>query len=511
MLKKANLIYLIFAASLFSSCKKEFLDKKPQVSVVDENFYKTDQDMIAAINAAYDPLTMESDRLGQQFCLPFLFGDVVSDDALKGGSGDPDQVNFDYFEKFDGKSSFPELLLVWQKNYTGIYRANLVLQFAPKSNASETTKNRVMAEAKFLRAYYHFELVKMFGDVPVVTKVLNPDEYTLEKSPKADVYKQIEADLTEALVLPNKGQIELGRATKGAALALLARVQLYQTRDNSAKWSEVLKNAEAVINSGIYDLETDYSTIHSLAKENGIESVFEIQFTAGVAGRGGDNNSNWGSGNEGTFFNVMTRGRDNGGWGFNCPTKSLLDEFKKEKTKDDKEDPRLKATIIQDGDLVGTEVYKASASNYPFTGTYCRKYVESDKLSLLNPSDGPSNYRIIRFADVLLMAAEAANELGQSENALKYLNRVRARVNMADKTETNKDLLRDIIWRERRVELALEGHRFFDLVRQGRAASVMKATPEGGKFKEGIHEIFPIPLQEVQLSKGKISQNKGYF
>jgi hypothetical protein len=511
MLKKAKLIYLIFAASLFSSCKKEFLDKKPQVSLVDENFYKTDQDMIAAINAAYDPLTMESDRLGQQFCLPFLFGDVVSDDALKGGSGDPDQANFDYLEKFKGESRFQELLLVWQKNYTGIYRSNLVLQFAPKSNASENIKNRVIGEAKFLRAYYHFELVKMFGDVPLVTKVLNPDEYTLERSPKTEVYRQIEADLTDALALPEKGQIELGRATKSAAQALLARVQMYQTLNDQTKWSEVLRNAEAVIKSGIYDLEPDFSTIHTTAKENGIESIFEIQFASGIPGRGGDNNSPWGSGNEGTFLNIMIRGRDNGGWGFNCPTIDLLNEFKKEPMNDSVADPRLKATIIQDGDTVSGEKYIVSAGNYPYTGTYSRKYSERQLNSYLDPSDGPSNYRVIRYADVLLMAAEAANELGNSGDALKYLNLVRKRVNMPAKNETSKDALRAIIWRERRIELALEGHRFFDLVRQGRAAEVMTATTEGKGFKAGTHEVFPIPLTEVQLSKGKITQNKGYF
>lgn len=510
MLKKAQLIYLIFAASLFS-CKKEFLDKKPQVSVVDENFYKTDQDMIAAINAAYDPLTTESDRKGEQFCLPFIFGDVVSDDALKGGSGDPDQGNIGYLEKFNGESRFQELLLAWQKNYTGIYRSNLVIQFAPKSNASENIKNRVTAEAKFLRAYYHFELVKMFGDVPLITKVLNPDEYTLGRSPKADVYRQIEADLTDAASLPAKGQIEMGRATKGAALALLARVQMYQTLDNPTKWSDVLKNSEAVIKSGIYDLEADFSTIHSTAKENGIESIFEIQFASGIPGRGGDNNSPWGSGNEGSFINIMVRGRDNGGWGFNCPSLDLLAEFRKEKNIKGGDDPRLKATIILDGDSVSGEKYIASAANYPFTGTYCRKYSERQLTTYLDPSDGPSNYRVIRYADVLLMAAEAANALGQSGDALKYLNLVRKRANMPEITETNKDALKAIIWRERRIELALEGHRFFDLVRQGRAAEVMVATPEGKNFKAGTHELFPIPLTEVQLSKGKITQNKGYF
>jgi starch-binding outer membrane protein, SusD/RagB family len=514
MLKKYNLICLLILASL-AGCKKEFLKKDPQALTVDQNFYQTNEDMISAVNAAYDPLGWETDRAGAIYANPFFFGDVASDDALKGGGSAGDIANFFNIESFTANAGFPEVLLPWQRYYTGIYRANLVIEKAPLSQADNNIKNRVTGEALFLRALYHFELIKMYGDVPLITKVLTPDEYTLSRTAKAEVFSQIEADFTAAAAaLPVKGSIQIGRATKGAALALLARAQMYQTLVNAGKWTDVLQNSESVINSGIYSLEPNYTDIHTVAHEDGIESIFEIEHASQIAGQGGSGGSNWASGNEGTFTNIMFRGRANGGWGFNCPSKDLLKEFKLETDTAGKEDPRLKATIIQNGDIIlGGESYVADPTVYPNTGTYCRKYVEPLTVitkDALNQSDGPSNGRLIRYADVLLMAAEAANELGQTAKALGYLKMVRDRVGMPEITQTDKILLRGIIWRERRIELALEGHRFFDIVRQGRAASIMQNTIEGYRFTAGKNEVFPIPQSEIDVSKGQISQNPGY-
>lgn len=508
MSKIYSLSCLLIAAASFTACKKEFLEKEPQGRTVDANFYKTGDDMIKALNAAYDPLGWESNREGTIYQVPFFFGDVVSDDTRKGGSGDGDLGNFHFLETFTANSTLPEIWLPWQRAYTGIYRANLVIKNAPDSEASQTLKDRIVAEAKFLRAYYHFELVKFYGDVPLITKVLSPTEYNLTRTPKDQVYAQIEQDLSDAAaVLPPKGSIELGRATKGAAWALLARVQMYQTLANPSKWTQVLQNAENVISSTVYDLEPNYADIHLVEKEHGIESIFEINHGTGMAGQGGSNGSNWATGNEGSFVNVMFRGRSNGGWGFNTPTASLLAEFQNETTVNGDEDPRLAATIIQNGDVVRGETFETHESP---TGLYAGKYIEPLTAFGLNQSDGPSNYRVIRYADVLLMAAEAANELNDPAKALMYLKEVRDRVDMPEITETDKDALRILIWRERRKELALEGHRFFDLVRQGRAAQVMQATPEGTAFRAGVNEVFPIPQLERELTNGQISQNFGY-
>jgi len=507
MLKRNIIIYSLAAASM-ASCGKKFLNKEPLASIVQENFYKTAQDLESAINAAYDPLGWETDRTGSYYSNAFFFGDVVSDDALKGGSSEADQGNWNSLEKFVGNPSFVEISLVWQRFYTGIYRSNLVIQNAPNAQVDEGTKNRILGEAKFLRAYYHFELVKHFGDVPLVTKVLTVDEFNLTRTPKSQVYAQIEADLTEATsLLPAKGGVIAGKATKGAAQALLARTQMYQTLANPGKWAEVLANAEAVISSGLYDLEPNFADVCTIATENGKESVFEVQHEVNMAGQGGDNGSAWTRGNEGTLQNTMTRGRGNSGWGFNCPSKILLDSMKITG------DTRLPATIIRNGDMVLGTAYVIDSTIYPFTGTQSRKYIEDDKAPILNVSDGPSNLRIIRFADVLLMAAEAANALGKDTGSIyKHLNRVRRRAKMPIITvsESDHNRIRQIIWDERRFELAMEGHRFFDIVRQGRAARLIKNTPEGASFREGVNEIFPIPQTEIDVSKGKLTQNPGY-
>jgi len=513
MFKTYNFTCMLIALTLMAGCKKEILEKEPLAKVVDANFYKSEEDITQALSAAYDPIGWESNPGGSIYANPFFFGDVVSDDARKGGNGISDIGNFHFLETFTGNGSYPELLLPWQRYYTGIYRANQVITNVPRSEAPQGVKDRIIAEAKFLRAYYHFELVKLYGDVPLITKVLTPEEYSLTRTPKADVYAQIETDLSEAAaVLPHKGVLnnQDGRATKGAAWALLARVQMYQTLANPSKWDQVLTNSELVINSLKYDLEDNYADIHSVSTEHGIESIFEINHSTGIAGAGGTDNSTWAEGNEGTFINIMTRGRSNGGWGFNVPTLDLLAAFQVEKTTANAEDPRLAATIIQNGDMVHGEAYVTDATVYPNTGLYSRKYIEPITSYGLNQSDGPSNIRVIRFADVLLMAAEAANELNNPTLALQYLKRVRDRVDMPEITETDKTLLRTIIWNERRLELALEGHRFFDLVRQDRAATVMKATVEGSNFDEGVHEVFPIPQVEIELSQGRIKQNFGY-
>lgn len=505
MLKRNIILYTLAAASM-TGCGKKFLQKDPQGVIIQENFYKTSQDLESAINAAYDPLGWETDRKGSVYANAFFFGDVVSDDAVKGGGGQSDQGNWDAIENFIGNPSLQEFLLPWQRFYTGIYRSNLVIESVPNSEADQATKSRITGEAKFLRAYYHFELVKHFGDVPLVTKVLTADEYNLSKTPKAQVYAQIEADLKEAAnLLPEKGAITLGKATKGAALALLARAQMYQTLENPSKWNDVLANAETVINSNVYDLEAKFDDVCKIATENGKESVFEVQHAINMAGQGGDNGGTWTRGNEGTLQNTMTRGRANSGWGFNVPSLNLLDSMSN--------DPRKPSTILVNGDAINGEIFTINKNEYPFTGTLTKKYIEETKAmeKSINVSDGPSNLRIIRFADVLLMAAEAANEISNDTAVVnKYLNRVRLRAGLTKNTIKDKVALRQAIWHERRMELAMEGHRFFDIVRQGRAAEVMSLVPEGKNFRKGVNEVFPIPQTEIDVSKGKLTQNPGY-
>lgn len=505
MLKKNHIIYLMVALSTFS-CGKKFLDKKPQARAVDATFYKTEDDIIAAVNAAYDPLGWDNDASGS-FHIPDFWWDVCSDDAVKGGDGAGDQPYANELETFTARPNNIALSLNWNRWYTGIYRANLVIERAPKSNASKAIRDRVVAEAHFLRALYYQKLVNVFGGVPLVDHVLSSSEYTMPRATEAQIYTLIESDfIAAAAVLPEKGGIEIGRATKGAALGLLARAYLHQTSarfgDPTPKWQKVFSTCETIINSKKYELVADYATIHLVAGEHNSESLFEVENISGTTG--------YGNANEGTIINVMLRGRSEGGWGFNRPSMDLVNEF-------EGGDPRYAATIIDAGRKLydGEDPYvnNTDITKYPFTNKYSRKYIEPIKALESGQSQGPSNVRVIRYSDVLLMYAEAANELGNSSEALAKLKIVRDRVKLPEVTETDKAKLRAKIWHERRVELALEQVRFFDLVRQDRAFEVMsKFSNEegGGLFKKGVNEIFPIPSSEIDMSQGAIVQNPGY-
>jgi hypothetical protein len=302
-------------------------------------------------------------------------------------------------------------------------------------------------------------------------------------------------------VLPEKSEYDpadLGRVTKGAANGLLLKSYVYQS-----KWSEALPVAQTIINSGEYFLDADYSNIFTLAGEHGSGSVFEISFMP-------NSNGDWGNYREGTFVNVYQRARGEfGGWGFNIPTHDFVNEF-------EPNDPRLDATVFQVGDTMGDRgVFTKDATGHTHD-FYAKKYFsnKSEEPTTGDPNvNGHSNERVIRYSDILLMHAEAAFNAGDEATALTSLNMVRARARggnssvLPDVTATGNDLLL-AIWHERRVELGLEGHRFFDLVRQGRAGVVMRA--HGKEFVDGTHELFPIPLSQIQATNGAIVQNPGY-
>ncbi len=505
MKKIFYIIPLLGLASLTNCTKK--LEQQPQGVAVDQNFYKTNNDMISAVNAAYDPLGWESSQNTNIVYFNFFFGDIASDDAIAGGNGA--EVRVLPYSTFSVNSTDVGLSELWKKYYVGIYRCNLVITKAPLSNASDAIKNQVTGEAKFLRAFYYFKLTEMFGGVPLITSLLTADEYQQAKASKDELYGQMEADLKDAAsLLPKKGDIQLGRATSGAAKGLLAKVYLFQS-----KWNDLLTTAEDVINSKVYGLEPVFGDNFSYdsKKENGIESLFEIQATNALAV--GDERQN-----EGTFMDKYITPRNDGGYGLNVPSDELVNEFKQDSALWGKMDPRKKETIISNGDSVmGELVTTTNASGAPLTqgvNYYTRKYFVLPSAIVNYVTNGPSNQKIIRFSDVLLMAAEAAYNLGDESTARKYVDSVRARVKMPKLSSKpavyTGDALKNAIWKERRLELAMEGHRFFDLVRQGRAAQVIGATAEGHNFVAGKNEVWPIPQSEIDLSQGKLIQNPNY-
>ena len=485
------------ALTILSSCSKDFLDRKPIVGVTADNFYKTEADAIAAVNAAYAPLQFEMSPAGH---FRWFWGDIMSDDSQKGGSGDNDAIELLRLETFQGPTNTDLLDSEWNADYEGIYRANVVLEKVPPIEMDAQLKARILAEAKFIRAWFYYNLNTLFGGVPLVDKVLAPSEYNRPREDAATIWAFVEKDLTEAIpdlpVRSGYAAADLGRITKGAAQALLAKSLLFQK-----KFAEARVQTQAIINSGEYVLVPDYGTIFTQAGENNSESVFEIQYMNASGGNWGKN-----AANEGTFTNVFTRARGQfAGYGFNIPTQDFVDEFKKEGV----EDPRLKFTVFRIGDAMGDRgiftLESAGDAGYLY---HPRKYFtnlsEDAPLGDPNPNGG-TNDRVIRYSDVLLMDAEAAAQTGDEAGAKNSLNIVRARVSMPDVTSSGATLL-EAIYHERRVELGMEGHRFFDLVRTGRASTEL--GPLG--FKEGVNEVFPIPNSQITLSNGVLKQNSGY-
>lgn len=490
----------------FTGCEDE-LNKLPLLGELESNFYQNEDDAIAAITAAYDPLQYNFTNSVYHF--RWFFGDFSSDDAIKGGSGVTDQPQLEALSVFQGTANNIHTNADWTAKYIGIYRANLVIENVggmTDDMIDPDFKAQLVSEAYFLRAHYYFELVTTYGGVPLVDKLLLPSEYNTPRSSAEEIWGLIESDLTEAAAfLPNKSEYnstQVGRATKGAALALLAKTHLYQ-----GEWQEAQNNAELVVNSGEYSLDEDYRDIFVKSGENGPGSIFEIQRSPLGGGYWGSVNG----ANEGNLAVVyqLPRGQF-GGWGFNLPTQDFVDEF-------EEGDPRLKSSVFMEGDTLGDRgVFTKAATGFDHD-YYSKKYFvsrsEHEEINIGDPNmNGEPNDRLIRYADLLLMHAEAAYYNGQELAALTSLNMVRERARrnaepgvLPDVSASGQALL-DAILHERRVELGLEGHRFFDLVRQGRAGEVLGSLG----FQSGKHEVFPIPQQQIDLSNGVLTQNPGY-
>lgn len=507
---KFKYIVLLTASSLATlSCGKKFLDRQPIATTVDGTYYQNDAQLITGVNAAYDPLNWyQADaKASSTPVFEFIWGDICSDDALGGGDNTND-IRYSQLGNFEATATTNQLGAVWRNQYVGIRRANVIIEKAPNAPlATEAIKKRVVGEAKFLRAYYHFYLYRMFGPVPYIDHQLQEDEFEQAKPSKDEFFTKLIQDLKDAKdALPYKySGKDLGRVTKGAASGYLARVLMF--KGNS--WAEVLSETKSIIAdsaSNGYNLKTPYNAVHSISTEYGSESLFEIGATSAgptVANRE----------NEGTYFNKITGPRDQkddlSGYGLISPSLDLINFFKADSLIWGKMDPRRKATFVLYGDsLNGKKVERPAGGNDNALG-YKTKYYEN--LTLAEQTQGASNIRLLRTADIYLMAAEAAIRIGGTDNdvlALKYTNAVRKRAGMPLYTT----ITLDNILKERRLEFALESLRFFDIVRQGNAGTIFSkiADTEGKGFVSGKNEVFPIPQKEIDLSGGKITQNSGY-
>jgi hypothetical protein len=486
-MRKIGLIsFLLVCFAFLSGCEK-FLSVDPPYSQDVENFFQSPEDYDRALTGAYDML--------QGSFMTLWIGEIASDNAIAGGESVNDSQGLHQIDNMTHGGVNNELRNVLRWNYTGITRANYIMEH--KDNIDFVGKDHILAEAKFLRAYYYFELVKYFGDVPlIIDKRIGIEEaLQIPRSPKSEVYAQIEKDFSEAAQVLNPIAAQKGRATKGAALAFLGKVYLYQN-----KFSDAAATFDGVINSGSYSLISNYNDLFSVANENNSETVFDAQYTGLEGGSYGCLiclEGNAAVGFQGIRqYNGPVYGDGNS---YNLPTQELYDAFSPI-------DSRRTATVLDIDAFIAVQP-NASSITYAIgagghTGFYNNKYIKRQGEIGLPDNDltSPVNYRVMRYADVLLMAAEAHYQLGNASQAQSLVNQVRTRAGVPGITVNSIDK----IYKERRYELSGEGLRFFDLVRTGQAADYIQG------FVPGKHELFPIPQVEIDLAGGNWSQNPGY-
>ena len=539
MKKTTTYLALVLAAAMLSSCNDWLTEDTPGTNKRGDYFVSTET-ATEVVNAAYMPLMWEYGNKSTYYCEWFI-GDIVSDDALKGGGSLSDMADAYDMENFKTNVDNSLLRGYYEAQWQGIQRANLAiesiepLEVGLDANFTEAMKARLLAEARFLRAYYYFRLVRVFGGMPLNDRVIDSsNKINHERASQLETYDFIITDLLAAQeALPLKARYaaaDMGRITQGTAQAMLLKAYLYkagferqQGVDPTDSYTQAAKWGEEVVKSQQYSLCPVYFDNFTLAGENGPESVFEIQYIE-------DPRSDYGEGegfSRGTFTLILQRTRSThwgeSGWGFDHPTQNLYDEY-------EPGDLRRDATILDFTDYMTTPAEEIYLGNHYLNLKNAQMADNNGQpYHLTHHSRGPLNYRLIRYSDVLLMLAEAYCELGDLGRAKPLLNQVRDRVGLPafpytatiqGKSVTyaeTQDGLRDAIRHERRVELAMEGHRWFDLLRWGIAAETMAAyiageTPEAqaeyAGFVKGKHELMPIPSQQIDLGAGP--QNPGY-
>lgn len=596
-------VLFVSMSLVFVSGCDNILNKTPLGQQTTENFFQNEEEAIQATNATYSKL-----REWNIHTFDFLgMTDIISDDATK-GSTPSDAAFLLELENLTYDAGHQSPLAIWNGNYQGIFRANVNLENLPGVEGDPELINRLKGENRFLRAYFYLNLVRGFGDVPKITYPLPPDEYDQVRAPAGDIYDLIVEDLLFAMDhLPYKSEYassDVGRATKGAAHAMLARTYLYMEEFEDAEFY-----AREVITSGEYELLDDYFTIFTHDGENSLESIFEVQATANEEGSGGTQ-----------YSQVQgVRGQPNLGWGFNRPSRDLDAAF-------EPGDLRHQATILFPWETLPDDSGQTVFENSSMVDERYNKKAFAP-VGHPGPIDfSPVNIRRFRYSDLLLIAAESAYRNGNEPDARNFLNEVRERARgenaltigilpenisspvqsqldlddfdsrvfarmvheggpadvaglasfdheialgrprvhnidiiisvngteitdrasflaavdqqsagatvpvvvnrqryqenpeeitfnvtvaelLPDVTSSGQDLL-DAIWHERRVELAMEQKRWFDLIRQGRAADVMQAL--GKDFVIGKHELFPIPTNEIDLSNRALEQNPNW-
>jgi starch-binding outer membrane protein, SusD/RagB family len=498
------IILMLFTAA----CSEDFLDQKPAGWFIENDYYQNVQELGSGLTACYSFMMVyfEPAHWG--------IGDIGSDDAEKGSiAGDQPAFTDISFSRQTSDNSWVKEY--WTRLYFIIARCNTVIDKSVNVVGDNDAVEILVDQARFLRALSYYHLVTIFGDVPLADRFLQPDELNIERSPAGNIWSFIESDLMEACDLPSKSEwSQSGRVTRGAVWSLLGKVYLTQKKYTLAN------NAfSKVLGSNEYQLMPDFGMIFRHEGENCPESIFEIQHKNTIEPGG-----IWSGPAR------IPREPPAGGWGFDCPTADLLNEF-------EKGDPRIIYTFLFKGDKFpgqeGYSIYTATNSFSP-TGFHARKaWIPWSERVNLPTGAWDINYRYMRYSEILLLYAESLNEVNKPDSALLLLNSVRARARntsakdpqriscaydlsfsgdlLPDITTTEQTELRQAIWHEQRVELATEGHRRFTLLRTGRFKERMEASKGNkGCIVESHELLFPIPNSEVEISDGLLTQNPGY-
>jgi starch-binding outer membrane protein, SusD/RagB family len=488
-----NLIKVILTLSILviSACS-DFLNEDLQGVYSNTTFYKTEAHAMLAIAGVYSAASFVSTDNNL-----WVFGDVASDDAIKGGLAG-DQSDIQFIDEFSYSNNNGSLESIWKRYYEGISRANYLLYYGPAIDMDVELRTRVLGEAKFLRAYFYFNLVNIFGPIPLkLNPPVNEGEINKPKSPVGVVYGQIEKDLNESVTVleENYSGLDVGRVTTGAALGLLAKAFIYQE-----KWDDALTAIAAIDALGLYSLEQVYKNNFIDSTQNNSESLFEIQHLSNQLPKLGSHLNQY-----------FSPPKDNGYY-FNVPLQNFVNAF--EVTVENIVDPRLDYTIGRTGKKwVNGEDFDPAWSP---TGYLQRKHVQPLKEEPII-GDASLNYVYLRYADILLMKAEALNELNRVAEALEPLNNVRTRAResyvydkglegfgvvptglLPDFLSTDQTTVRNAIRHERRVELGFEFHRYFDLMRYGQ--SVAEAALAGTGFTFAQKRYFLIPQSELDTN-----------
>lgn len=467
-----RLIYVFLVLAGLSSCD-DFLTEDLKGDYNSTNILSNEEQAQLAVNAIYNAAAYSINL--------WKFGDIASDDAVKGGN-DGDQAEIGYIDDFTAQSDNGVIAEFWQNTYETISRANNVIDGIKNTPMDATKKEQMIAEAKFLRAYSYFQLVNIFGEVPLKLYPQNSDKNIyVGLSSVEGIYTQIEKDLTDAVVLPVSYAVtETGRATRGAAYGLLAKAQLYQK-----KYGEALTSIQNLESLNLYDLDS-YENLFKLGNENSIETIFAICFLSNQVPTCSNALNQW------------LAPSIESGYFFDNPTQSWVDIFTEKQT-DGTDDLRLDASIGRDGKAWLND--NTFSSSWSSTGYLVKKHNQPlTEVDAGRKGDGGLAYIYLRYADILLMKAECQNELHHPDLAEAPLNRVRNRAGLADISGKTESEMRSLIRTERRKELGFEFHRFFDLMRWGKEVATEALGPEFTWTEPRYY--FPLPQTELDSNLG---------